>query len=246
MNTVEITREEMDIEIECILSKGLKTPKSLWQYLREIGRALGFRYVFLEMTLAFIISFVAIMGFFILFPLSRVQYVYAALFALAPAFFIFIVLFTEFLERMNGMYELKMSLKYTLNQVTAFRIMCFALFGILLFTLVSIYFNYLTPAYGFIKCLSISLCALFRCSFETLFMMRRFHWNRMYMTGLLLWIALGLSPVWIFGDQWELFLSNMPSVIVIFIAVTSFVLFLAEIKQMMNPNKRKGEYCAVY
>ena len=60
------------------------------------------------------------------------------LFATAPVFFVFAVLLTEIAERINLLYELKMTCKYTILQITAFRVVCFSLIGTVLCTLISL------------------------------------------------------------------------------------------------------------
>lgn len=242
MNIIEPSQNEKDTAIECILSGGLLKPKSLWGYLREIYRTLGPRYIFLDTAQAIIISAAAAAGFIILYPLSPEQHIYAALFAEAPLFFIFTVLFTETIERVSGLYELKMTCKHTIQQITAFRILCFSLMGTVFCMLTSLYFSRLPVAHNFLRAFSISLCALFLCAFLTIFIMRRFIRKWIYFAAMLLWVAINLLPTWIFGLRWEIFLSKIPVAITVFITIIACTLFLVEIKKLMNIRKREAEY----
>ncbi len=242
MNMIEPSQNEKDRAIENILSKGLSTPKSLWGYLCEIYRALGIRYIFLDTGLAIIMTIIATIGFIRLYPLSLEQYPYAMLFALAPVFFLFVVLFAETIERVSGLYELKMTCKYTVQQITAFRVLCFSLMGAVFCAFTSLYFSRLPVAYDFFRAFSLSLCALFLCSFLTIFIIRRFSQNWIYFTAMLLWMAIGFLPVRVFGQWWELFFSQIPVTVTVFVAVIACALFFMEIKNLMKIRKRKVAY----
>lgn len=244
MNIVEPSQNEKDREIEDILSKGLSKHKSLWWYLREIYRALGLRYIFLNTWQSVFMTVAAIFGFFLLYPLSAGQYIYTALFAVAPIFFILIVLLSETLERVGGLYELKMTCKYTVQQIVAFRVLCFSLMGAVFCAFMSIYFSRLPVVHDPFRAFSISLCALFLCSLLTLFILRRFNWKWIHFAAVLLWMAVGFLPAWIFGERWESFLSRIPVALTVFVAVIACALFLKEIKKLMNIHNREVEYYA--
>lgn len=239
MNIIELSQNEKDNAIEDILLKGLSKPKSLWRYLCDIYRALGFRYIFLDMGYAMIMTVAATIGFLILYPLTPKQHIHATLFAVAPVFFIFIVLFTETIEKVSGLYELKMTCKYTVHQITTFRVLCFSLIGAMFCTLTSIYFNRSSIVYDFFRLLSLSLCALFLCAFLTTFVIRRFNWKWNHLSVLVFWIAIALLPAWIIDEQWELFLSQIPVTLSVLGAVIACILFLLETRKLMNIRERE-------
>lgn len=242
MNMIELSQIEKDRAIEEILSKGLSKPKSLWEYICEIYRTLGFRYVFFDMAHAVILTVIAITGFIILYPLTSAQHIYTALFAVAPVFFVFIVLFTETIEKVSGLYDLKMTCKYTVQQITAFRVLCLSLVGGVFSTLTSLYFSWVFIVNDFFRAFSLSLCALFLCAFLTIFIIRRFNWKWNHISVILFWVVIDLLPTWILGEQWELFLAQMPVAITMFAAVLACVLFLMETKKLMVVRKRKVAY----
>lgn len=242
MNIIEPSQNEKDLAIEKILSNGLSKPKKLWRYLWDIYRALGFRYIFLDTVNAMIMTTTVTIGFALLYPFSFEKHLNATLFAMAPVFFISIVLFTETIERSRGLYEIKMTCKYTIQQVTAFRVLCFSLMSAAFSILINLYFSRLQDTYDFFRAFSLSLCDLFLCSFLTIFIMRRFKWKWMHFSVILLWISIGFVPTWIFGEQWELFLSQIPVSIATFFAIIACVLFLMEIKNLMNIRKSEVAY----
>lgn len=242
MNIIEPNKREKDISIEYILNNGLSKPKSLRCYLREIYRTLGPCYVFMNTAQAIIISAIAAAAFSLFYPLSHEQNIYSTLFACAPVFFMCIVMFTEAIERTGEMYELKMTLKYTIQQITAFRILCFSFLGTISCILMSFYFSRLTIAFNFLKAFSVSLCSLFICALLTIFIMEHFNHRWIYFSAMFVWIIISLLPSWIFGQAWELFLSNIPVAITILVAIVVYSLFLLETKKFMT-HKREVILC---
>lgn len=244
MNMIEPSRYEKDIEIKNILSRGLSKPKSLWGYLDDLCRALGFRYIFFDMAHAMIMTAAAAAGFIIMYPGMPERHIHAALFSAAPIFFIFIVLLTETAEKVNGLYELKMTCKYTVQQIAGFRVLCFSLMGAVFCTVASLYFSRLSAGYDFLSTFSLSLCALFLCTFLTIFIVRRSggKWNHLF--AMLLWMAISLLPPRLLGERWELFLTQIPVAVTASVAVAACALFLMEIKKLMKIRKREVGYYA--
>lgn len=241
MNMIELLQNEKDSSIDEILSKGLVKPKSLWEHLCEIRRALGFRYIFMNTAHSIMMTLAISFGFALLYPLFPA---YATLFTVSPLSFIFIVLITETLEKCNGLYEIKMVCKYTLQQISAFRVLCFSLMGVAVCIFFSVYFSRLPVAYDFFRAFSLSLCALFLCSFLTIGMMRLLRWKWIRFFIMPLWILFCMLPAWIFRSQWEAFLSQIPVALTLFSALVACALFLMEIKKLMNVRKSEVAYDA--
>ncbi len=241
MNMIKPSQDEKERAIEYILSIGLSKPKSLWKHFYELYRALGFHYLFLNTMLPVIISVALMIGFIVLCPLPSEQFKNAVLFATAPVFFIFVVLLTEIVERSSPLYELKMTCKYTIQQITAFRVLCFSLMGSVFCTLTSL-FSRFPDVLDFFRALSLSLFALFICSFLSIFLMRYFNWKWTHFTPVLLWMMIGLFPIWILRERWESFLSQLPIVITVFFTVIAFGLYLMELKKLINIQQREVAY----
>ena len=243
MNMIELSREEKERAIELILSHGLTKPKSLWRHFTDMYRALGFRHLFLNTAQPIIISVALMIGFIALFPLPYDQYKYTVLFASAPVFFIFVVLLSETVERMSKLYELKMTCKYTVRHVAAFRVLCFSLMGTVLCTLANLFIRF-SDMNSFFRALSLSLCALFLFSFLGIAVMRHFRSRWMHWSTVLLWAAVGPLPALVFNKQWEWFLAGMPIALTAWIAAAALFLFLREIRQFITMQKSEVAYHA--
>jgi len=239
MNTIDLSEKEKDQEIDNILSKGLIAPKNLWTQLYEIYRVLGLRYIFSNALFSTLAACAVTLGIVVLYPFSASKHLYALLFAVAPLFYVLITSFIETAEKFSGLYELKMVCKYTIEQITAFRVFCYSLLGTCFCTLISIYFTHISSAYRFFKVFSFSICVLFLCSLMSIVIMRKVNWQWRQFITMVIWITLDVIPAWFFGNQWELFLSQIPMAVTLVIAVISFILFLCETKKLMGIRKRE-------
>jgi hypothetical protein len=230
---MNIKPEEKDNAIESILSNGLVKPMSTPAFLWDMWRNLGFRVIFWETGAAFLIScaiavtYVAVISFAIT-PLEATQNLYAMLFLFSPAIFVSLTLCTEAIERSNGLLEIKMTSKYTIRQVTAFRLLCFSSIGIVSTIIGSAIITNRWEALNFLRIFSLGLCSLFICSLLIIYTMRRLRGG--WYIGAIIWTALGMLPMLLFSEVWEGILSNLPIAVVLGIAVAACLLFIHEIK----------------
>ncbi len=239
MNIIKPTNSEKEKSIENILSKGLSKPDGLMQFCYKMYQALGFKYIFFDLSQAIIMSVAITVGFYFFYSLSPQRNVYSTLYAVSPLFFITVVFLTEFFERNGSLYELKMTFKYTIQQVIIFRILFYSLISMVICIFIS---SIIPNKYNFLRAVSITLSALFICALFTIYIMRRFKGRWVHFTSLAVWIAAVLLPVLILGERWELLLSQIPIGITTTMAVIGFILYLNEIKKLINMNKREVAY----
>lgn len=239
MNIMKPTNREKEKAIENILSQGLSKPDGLWDFCHRIYCSLGFKFVFFDISQAIIMAFTTTIGFILLYALSSQQHIYSMLFAVSPLFFTTVVFFTEFVEKNNALYELKMTFKYTTQQVIIFRILCYSLISMILCIFISIG---MLDKYNFLRIASITLSALLICALLTLYIMRHFKGRWIHFTSLMVWGSTTFLPVLILGERWELLLSQIPIGITIIAAVIGFILYLMEIKKLINMDKMEVSY----
>lgn len=235
MNRMEPTQSEKDAAIENILVQGLARPKSLYDYLFEINRTFGLRYTFFNAAQAMITAILSIGLCSLMIPVGQERFAFSALFAFSPVLFVFIFLFTETIERVSGLYELKMTCKYTIQQLMAFRIVCLSLVGMLLCVAMSLFLG----RADFIKALSISLSALFLFSFLSVFVLRRSAAKWIGLWAMAAWVAFAILPMRIAPRQWELFLAGLPMGITAATAIVGLLLLLNEVNILIKNKKRK-------
>ena len=231
----ESTPAEKERAIQSILSRGLVKPKSMRVVLYEMLRDLGFRYLYWDMAQMFLVA-AMLAGLMLLMPAVLPMLIpkdspHTVIFACAPLLFLLILFMTEVFERAGSLYELKMTCKHTIQQITAFRVLCFTLPGIVF--CVGLALNAAEDASGLLNRTSLALCGLFLCTSLSLICMRRVpgRWACAWVGGL--WLLLAFVPVAFFSAEWEDFLSRLPAMIVLCAAVLSGLLFILETKKYL-------------
>jgi len=234
---MNISPDERDKSIEAILAGGLTRPVSTWRYLRGMYSSLGIRVIFWESAPAMLLSAVVALGYILLTAmqsafLNAEENLSAMLFLLSPVLFISMTVSTEAIERMNGLYEIKMTGKYTIRQITAFRLLCFSLVGtVFAVTANTAVYHIMTVEMQtgyFFQMLSIALCSLFLCSLLIITVMRKFRSG--WYLGAIIWAVAAMLPGLIFREAWNTFLLNIPTAVALGIAAVAYILFLREIK----------------
>ena len=229
-------KKDRDLAIEAILSEGLTQPVSTWKFLLNMRRHLGFRVLFWDTGVA-VLAACAVTLCYVLFITQQLSLlrtvidgwnVYALIFLFSPALFIGLTLCTEALERISGLYDIKMTCKYSIRQITAFRLLCFSLLGTVFTVAVSTVISTVWEFGDLVRMISISLGSLFLCSLLVIHLMRRLRGG--WFIGAFAWMVLGLLPLLFFGQAWERLLANFPPAFTTAVAIISFVLFLREIK----------------
>jgi hypothetical protein len=235
---IESTQSEKNGAIENILAKGLRKPQSLWSALSGIRQLLGFRFIFWDTAQALVLSAIILAATVLCILFSPEAFRVSVLFGCSPLLFIIIIFSTEAIERADSLYELKLTCKYTIRQITAFRIMCFSLLGVVF--CVGVTEVQAENADEVLRLFPLSLCALFICAFISLFFIRRFAGKLTFVSAVVLWMVIASAPALIFGDKWERFLSGLPAAVTLGGAALFAALFLFEIRKLMNTRQREA------
>ncbi|MCL1884484.1 MAG: hypothetical protein FWF81_12145 [Defluviitaleaceae bacterium] len=234
---MNITPSERDKAINEILDKGLVEPVSTPMFLRNMFQNLGTVVIFRgALPGVFLSLFVA--SAYVLMVVMYIDNVFAdlkynsLLFLFSPMLFIGLTLSTEATELIEGrgLYELKMACRYTVRQITAFRLLCFSLVGTIFAVIVGYSYHTVIETGYLLHFVSLALSSLFLCTLLIIFTMRHFRVGWWF--GSCIWTAFGLLPMAINRHGWEELLSHLPPVLTLGVAVVAFTLFLREIKIM--------------
>ena len=227
-----ITPNQRDNAINAILEMGLTPPVSMWAYLRDMYKHLGLRNIFWESLPAIAISVcVAALyaTFLIQFASGNADWnLYSLLFMMSPILFICLTLSADFAERCSGLYELKMTCKYTIRQIATLRLLCFSLAGMIFAVVSGAMLNHTAEIGYMFQLLSLVLCSVFLCALSTIYIARKLR-NGWYL-GSLIWVVASALPMLVFGQAWESILVNLPPAATLAVAATACTLFLREIK----------------
>jgi hypothetical protein len=232
---------EKSIAIEAILAKGLIRRKSLFRQLNAFYRNIGLRCIFWDTADVMLIAFMCTLMFVFVLTESITQSASfcGILFAISPFLFLLLSLIAEAKERMSGLYELKMTCKYTVRQISAFRMLCFSAAGMAFCGLLSAAPCFWDGYQDFWQMLVISLCALFLCSLLMIAVMNRIHRNWSYYAPSIVWALISILPLKLFGERWELFLLHIPFGIAFGLLCVLVWLYLWEIKKLIFNHERE-------
>lgn len=221
---------EKNAAIQNILSE-LKPPKSLWRWLLELFRCLGFRVIFGNMLWLSLAAAGGSLCIGLVLATAWPPYILATLFAVAPLSFLLATLLIELTERANGLYDLKMTCKYTARQLAAVHLLAFSGMGAVFCVFLSTQVDKKAPN-TFFTALAISLCALLLCGLLALFFIRRLGLRWIHSAAL--WGVLSVVPVVICRMEWESFLYSLPLWVTAGLAALLLFLYLWEIGKMIS------------
>lgn len=227
------TKEE---SIRYILEKGLTKPKSSGEKLLEMFHVLGLRFIFWDMGYSLFFTGLTLGIVLVLFSLVPEDYRYSASLAVAPLFFLFISLFVETSEHIFGLYSLKQTCVYTVQQITALRIICYAMVGFVLTLMLALFKAH--NGYDFFALFPLCLAALLICALILSFILRHFRnkWLSVGFSGF--WILVNLGLPFALGKNWENFLREVPIAFSIGLASLGGLLLFYQVSKMLKGGKQ--------
>jgi hypothetical protein len=234
---------EKNTSIEYILDHGLVKRRSFAKLLGGLYRQLGFRYLFWDTAQIVVLIMVTLVALLLILPNAPIDMKYSLLFAGSPLIFLLSMICSDAAERVSGLYDLKMTCKYSLRQVNVFRIICFSLLGIVFSvgagSVIGISSKVAAAAdekWAF-DLLALSLASLFLCAFMFFAIIRHFPGRFAGIIGGVIWLVLGVVPMAVFGNRWELLLMSIPSAITGIVAVISAALCGYELTKLLKSNQ---------
>ncbi|MFD0678991.1 MULTISPECIES: hypothetical protein [unclassified Paenibacillus] len=229
-------KKTKNASIEYILSQGLVKPQTVRERIAEMLRIIGFRFIFWDTGYSLFFAAVTLAVVLVLFSFAPDDYRFSAAIAVAPLVFLLITMFAETSERTCGLYGLKQTCRYTIQQITALRVICYSVFGFVFTTVIATIST--DNGYEFLSLFPICLSALFLCATLSISFMRFLHGK---------WVNAVFSAVWVFvnivipfslGQKWETILREMPIAFSVVLAVLGGAALAYQISKMMSEVKK--------
>jgi hypothetical protein len=234
---------ERNASIEYILDQGLVKRKTFIEHLGGLYRQLGFRYLFWDTAQIIVLVIITLVVVLTILTNTPVNMKYSLLFFCSPLIFLLSMICSDATERVSGLYDLKMTCKYNLRQVNVFRIICFTLIGVVFSVCASgsigicNRFALATDGRAAIDLMALSLASLFLCASIFLALIRRVPGRFTGIAGAAIWLVLGVVPISVFGDRWELLLKGIPVALTIVIAIAGAGLCGYELAKLLKSNQ---------
>jgi hypothetical protein len=238
--------EDIARQISFIVKEGLPKKEPFFKQVYTMYRQLGFRFLFPNFTeLTFISILIAI--FLFTTGLQARDYfeaesgsVYTFIFVTSPLVYLVICSFSWYHMWDNRTYELEMTCKYDLFQLTAvrmlaFSIFCFAVNTVFIIAMVNSYHHI-----SFVKAFLISTTGLFLFSTLTLLVLMNNQSKIIKISLLVGWIAVNLFA-FIWSKNFYMLVLNKISVSMYAVVTTSLViLYINHLQKMMQFRKTEG------
>lgn len=226
-----MNENERNASIEYILAQGLTKPPTTRERTSEIYNKLGLRFIFWDTAYSIVFTAMTIIVILMLLMLSPDDFRFSAAVMAAPSLFFLIVLFTETAERAEGLYELKQTCRLTIKQVTAVRVICYSLAGVV-FSAVIAYIS-METILEFVSLLSLCLSALFICAVLELSVLRYFNgkWTSAIFSAI--WTFVTIAIPFAIGKEWEAFLAGIPTIVSVSISIVGVTILTYQIRKML-------------
>ena len=237
--------DEQRAAIRQITKAGLKDRRFLFSDFWEMYRSLGLRVIFHDMSdVVFLSAMVVFFAFYLLLKSFQADFlgrndVYVVLFTVAPTLYLVLCLLGFWKERMSDTYDLKMSCKFTVYHLTAFRMLLFSCVCILAnLALVSVFY-----AAGFVA----DFWQTFLVTASSLFLFSvLLNWSLFRGRGLAaptatagVWLPANLLIHLLFRDGYERFLLTMPLCLHIVVTIVLACLYFAGLKRLISQQRER-------
>ena len=229
-------KKTKNASIEYILSLGLVKPQTARERIEEMLRIIGFRFIFWDTGYSLFFAAVTLAGVLVLFSFAPDDYRCSAAIAVAPLVFLLINMFAETSERVCGLYELKQTCRYTIQQVTALRVICYSVVGFVFTAVIATIST--DSGYEFLSLFPLCLSALFLCATLSISFMRFLHgkWvNAVFSAG---WVFVNIVIPFSLGEKWEAILREMPIAFSLVLAILGGVALAYQISKMLSEVKK--------
>lgn len=246
MNIQKLSEAEKDLAISEIIKKGVISPRDKLGKMLEMKHACTFRTLFFGVGDCLFIGLIAAVCLWLFVIQSGSQVMVCMIFAASPFAYIAAYLLTAWKERLLQLYDIKMTCRYTLRQIFAFRMIYFSGINILLNVLIlSLFMRFWFSAVVFWKVMGLSFTAVFLYGAITLCFQIK---GRPYLSTIFppaLWGTISVLVTAFYGEELEKILLNLAGSLVLIIIAAAFVIYLVALFAFFISNTRGEDNYAV-
>ncbi|MCL2137313.1 MAG: hypothetical protein FWH40_07335 [Coriobacteriia bacterium] len=223
---------EKNKSIDYILSQGLVRPQKMRERISDMTQTLGLRFIFWDTGYSLFFSAVTLTLVLVLSIVAPDEYRHSFAVAAAPLVFLLLGAFTETAERASGLYELKQTCRYTVQQVAALRVIFYSVAGVAFTAAITAVSA--NDAYEFLSLFPLCLSALSVCSVLFLYVTRYLvgKWGGMVYSAV--WVFMSIALPFSFRESWETLLGAVPIALSVAITVLGAVALAYQIKKMLS------------
>lgn len=246
MRTQKLSEAEKDFSISEIVKKGVVKPGDQWKKMFEVRRACTFHTLFFGVGDCFLLGLMVAACIWLLLIQAGSQVMVCMVFAVSPFAYIASCLLTSWKEHRLQLYDMKMTCRYTLRQISAFRMICYSAGNMFLNVLMlSLFMRFRLPAIAFWKMAGLSFASIFLYGIIMLAFRIK---GKPYLTTMfppVLWGGINAFVIAFYGEALEAMLLNLAGSLVCMITVAVFAGYLFALFSFFIAKTREEEQYAV-
>lgn len=240
---------EKEASVDLIIQKGLieqralRETKGLLSFIYEIIIKLGIRTVFSGIEDGMFLAFLIMVFGGGLFMRINERFLCTGTFLISPFLYMLMYVLTMWQEIKSSTYEMKMTCRFTLKHLIAFRMICFGGVSACMNGIIMFFFCYLhQKEYMFFKLLGISLVSLFIYGIITFINLLYYRKPKKGIFILpCLWCGINTLAFLFLDEKFELFLAGIPIFVLFLLCAIAVILYMMGVKRYLF-NKDKVIY----
>ena len=242
MSIQKLSEAEKDFAINEIVEKGVVKPGDKFRKMLEVRRACTFHTLFFGVGDCFLLGLLIAACIWLLLMQAGSQVMICMVFAVSPFAYIASYLLTSWKEHRLQIYDIKMTCRYTVRQISAFRMIFFSGTNMFLNVLMlSFLMRFQFPAVAFWKLLGLSFVSIFLYGIIMLVFQIK---GMPYLTTAfppVLWGMINAFVIAFYGEELEIMLLNLAGSLVFTIMVIAFAGYLIALFAFFLSKTREEE-----
>ena len=241
----DLDEQTIRIQIDKIISIGVKPKQSFPSYLKSMMQQVGLRHIFSDrLEITFITLLVTMMiGWMVFLPYySEIHDMYGYIFLLSPILFLVLSIFTYVRKTQNHTYDVEMACKYNVYQIIAFRMLVFSVFSIVLNTIAVAILAIQYEEIQFMRAFLLSTTALFLFSILLLFALMKRRTTAIVVSTVIGWtignLVLQSANVQLYNDL----LMKTPNVVYAVVLLAIVLMYLRHVKNLIHFRQTEGVF----
>ncbi|MCM3575993.1 hypothetical protein M3172_22745 [Mesobacillus subterraneus] len=236
---------EMTGEIQIILSKGLIKSKPFHEYLMEMYRQLGFRYLFRDATevlfTVLVVSFAMVFGLFQVMDSGKDEGgLYSYLFTMSPILYMLIASIFLVNLRSRDTFVVEMTCKYHVYQLAAFRMLVFSILAVLLNLAYIMVLFMFYPNFNIAEAMLISVSSLSIFSTGYLYIIQKVKTRITSYAVMAGWLLVNAALAYFSKELYASVLSQVPFYVYISVIAVCLYLYARRLKYFITFRNVEG------
>lgn len=224
-------------ELESIVSCGIKSKSSFLSYLYKSYKYLGIKNIFHDVKELIFIGLIVIIFYFFSMCISinrDIDSLYKVTFIISPIFYLATTIFSYLNSKQNGVFQLEMTCKYNLCQLSALRMFAFSIISIIINTISITIFYFLYSHIDAIRVLIISITSLFIFSTIFLYSMMKLKLKIAKYGTVVSWLLINIILNYTNPSMYMQFLNQVPVYIHIGISIICCILYIKNLNNLIS------------